>query len=216
MDHLIEKTNMQNIIKIIGYTFFIALVMFSCKDNKEEYHSVLEKIEAESKDYHGTTISSDLYISEIKSIEITEGEHTFLIPERKSKIKSYSCSECHAKSLKQLEDGRSGKKAHWDINLKHANEITMNCATCHNGDDMDNLKSLTDTAIDFNYSFKVCSQCHNKQFQDWKGGAHGKRLESWAPPRLSNTCVNCHNPHDPHFETRYPDRFNTEYENERK
>ena len=207
---------MRNTIKIILQTFFIALLFFSCKDDKHGYHSVLERIEAESKDYHGDSISSEPYISEIKSIEITEGEHTFLIPERKSQIKSYNCSECHTASLNELEDGRSGKKAHWDINLNHANEITMNCATCHNGDDMDNLKSLTDTPIDFNYSYQACSQCHSKQFKDWKGGAHGKRIASWAPPRLSNTCVNCHNPHDPHFETRYPDRFNTEYENERK
>ena len=207
---------MQTTLKLIGYIFTIALLMSSCKDHKDSYHNVIERIEVESENYHGISISSENYISEIKTIEITEGDHTFLIPERKSHIKSYNCTECHTKSLAELNEGRSGKKAHWDISIKHANENTMNCATCHNGNDMDNLKSLTDTTIDFNNSYLVCSQCHSKQFQDWKGGAHGKRLGGWAPPRLSNTCVNCHNPHDPHFESRYPDRFNTEYENERK
>ena len=216
MEHLKEEIKMRKTIKIIGYIFFIALIATSCNDYKDKYHSVQERIDAESKDYHGTPISSDAFINEVKTIEITEGDHTFLIPERKSQIKSYSCSECHTGSLKDLEDNRSGKKAHWDIKMKHANEKTMNCATCHNGEDMDNLKTLTDTKVDFNNSYLVCSQCHTKEFKDWKGGAHGKKIASWAPPRLSNTCVNCHNPHDPHFESRLPVRFNTEYENERK
>jgi len=207
---------MRNTIKIIGYSFIFTLIFFSCKDHKDDYHSVLDRIEVESKEYHGISISSDPFISEIKTIEFTDGEITFLIPERKGNIESFNCSECHTKSLQELEDGRSGKKAHWDISLKHADENTMNCATCHIDNDMDNLKSLTNNIIDFNNSYTLCSQCHTKEFQDWKGGAHGKQLESWAPPRLSNTCVNCHDPHDPHFETRFPDRFNTEYENERK
>ena len=81
---------------------------------------------------------------------------------------------------------------------------------------MNSLKSLTGEKIDFDRSYKLCSQCHQNEFKDWKGGAHGKRLESWASPRASMTCVNCHNPHSPHFETRWPSRFNTEKVKERK
>ena len=97
-------------IKLIGYTFFIASIVFSCKDHKDKYHSVQERIDVEGKEYHGTSISSDAYINEIRTIEITEGDHTFLIPDRKSQIKSFTCTECHTGSLKDLEDGRSGKK----------------------------------------------------------------------------------------------------------
>ena len=75
---------------------------------------------------------------------------------------------------------------------------------------MNNLNTLTGKSIDFNSSYKLCSQCHSSQFEDWKGGAHGKRIGGWAPPRASLTCVNCHNPHSPSFETRWPSRFNTE------
>ncbi|MCP4483317.1 MAG: cytochrome C [Flavobacteriaceae bacterium] len=203
-------------MKLIGISFLITLAVISCKHNEGDYHGIHERITKESENFKGTTISSDAYINEIKTIEITEGDHTFLIPERKSQIKSYACSDCHTVSLSELKDRKNIKKAHWDINLNHANEKIMNCATCHNGSAMDHLKSLTNTKIDFNKSYVVCSQCHTKQFKDWKGGAHGKRIASWAPPRLSNTCVNCHNPHDPHFETKFPDRFNTQYEKERK
>ena len=50
----------------------------------------------------------------------------------------------------------------------------------------------------------------------WTGGAHGKKLESWAKPRASMTCVNCHNPHSPSFKTKWPARFNTQKVKERK
>jgi len=36
-------------------------------------------------------------------IEITEGKHTFLIPDRKGKIKSYACTECHSKPLDKIK-----------------------------------------------------------------------------------------------------------------
>lgn len=190
-------------------------VLFSCKHREDEYHGVIEKINAEGKNYHGTSISSEKYIEEMETIEISEDGHTFLIPDRKGQIKSYACTECHSKPLDKMQS-KDLKKAHWDIKIAHANKNTMNCVTCHNPDNMNQLKSLTGNDIDFNNSYSLCSQCHTKQYEDWKGGAHGKRIGGWAPPRASLTCVNCHNPHKPHFESRWPSRFNTETELERK
>lgn len=200
--------------KII-YGFIFSIALFSCKHGEGEYHSVTDKIEAESKNYHGTSISSEQYLEEVETIEITEGGHTFLIPDRKGQIKSYACTECHSQPLDKMQS-KDVKKAHWDIKLAHANENTMNCVTCHNPNNMDNLKSLTGNAIDFNNSYNLCNQCHTKQFEDWKGGAHGKRIGGWAPPRASLTCVNCHNPHKPHFESKWPARFNTQTVKERE
>ncbi|WP_298533671.1 cytochrome c3 family protein [uncultured Algibacter sp.] len=191
------------------------VALFSCKHGEGEYHGVTERIEAESKNYHGTPISSEKYLEGLETIEISEDGHTFLIPDRKGQIKSYACTECHSKPLAQMQS-KDLKKAHWDIKLNHANSNTMNCVTCHNPDNMDELKSLTGNTIDFNNSYNLCSQCHTKQFEDWKGGAHGKRIGGWAPPRASMTCVNCHNPHKPHFESRWPARFNTEKVKERE
>lgn len=115
-----------------------------------------------------------------------------------------------------MQSADASKKAHWDIDLVHANLNTMNCITCHDGESMDNLTTITGKKIDFNKSHQLCSQCHTKEFEDWKGGAHGKLLESWAPPRASMTCVNCHNPHNPGFETKWPARFNTQKIQERQ
>ncbi len=199
--------NRKNYIYILGCTCLF--ILFSCKHGEGEYHSLHDKIEGESKNYHGTTMSSEPFIGGIKTIEITDGEHIFLIPERKSQIKSFACIECHTKPVDELKS-KDAKKAHWDITLAHADSKTMNCITCHNGNDMNNLNTITGTNVDFNSSYKLCSQCHSTQFEDWKGGAHGKRIGGWAPPRASFTCVNCHNPHSPSFETRWPSRFNTE------
>jgi len=201
--------NTYNIIYSLIGVFLFTGIFYSCKHKEDEYHSVTDKIEAESKNYHGISLSSEAYIGDLKTIEITESDHTFLIPERKSQIKSYACTECHTKSLSQMQS-KNLKKAHWNISLDHANENTMNCTTCHDGKNMDNLISITGKSIDYNNSYNLCNQCHTKQFEDWKGGAHGKRIGGWAPPRASMTCVNCHDPHKPHFESRWPAVYNTQ------
>ncbi|BDD09522.1 hypothetical protein FUAX_19540 [Fulvitalea axinellae] len=209
-------------LKIFVPVALFALTLFSC-GHHDDHGGVLRKIEAGSKDYKGVSVSSEKHLGDTKMIQITEGDQTFLIPERKSQIRSYACTECHTKPIAELHKigkakGKNGeaKNAHWDISLKHADANTMNCATCHDGQDMNQLKSLTGKKIDFNKSYRACAQCHTKQFQDWKGGAHGKRIGGWAPPRASKTCVNCHNPHKPHFESRWPARFNTQKVKERK
>ncbi len=201
---------------VLPFLLVAGLLLVSCKHKESEYHSLNEKIEAESKHYNGISISSEELLEGLATVEVTLDPHNFLIPERKSKMKSFACTECHSKPVADLKNTSEGKRAHWDIELNHADANTMNCATCHDGNDMDNLKSLTGNSIDFNHSYLQCSQCHDKQFEDWKGGAHGKKLEGWAPPRASMTCVNCHNPHDPSFETRWPARFNTQMLKERE
>jgi len=205
------------IIKKVMLGTFICLFVISCKHNEKKYHNVMEKIEGESVNYKAPSVSSSMINAEIKTVLVEEGETAFLIPERKSQISSYNCVECHTEPLRVLKQKQADKKAaHWDIKLNHANPETMNCTTCHTSNDMGNLHSLTSSTIDFNYSHKLCSQCHQKEFKDWKGGAHGKQLGGWSPPRLSNTCVNCHNPHTPQFEKRWPARFNTEKVKERQ
>ena len=204
---------MKNKTLIYYFLILLGVSLFSCKE-EGEYHSIIDKIEGEQKPYHGSLTSEGL-LAGSELIKITEGEHTFLIPERKGQIKSFACIECHSKPVAQMKN-LDGQKAHWDIKLNHATSETMNCATCHNGEDMNNLNTLTSQNVDFNLSYKLCAQCHSGQFEDWKGGTHGKKVAGWAPPRASMTCVNCHNPHNPGFETRWPVQFNTQKVIERK
>ncbi|MET7030534.1 cytochrome c3 family protein [Sediminicola luteus] len=198
---------MRNRKLIYYFLILLAVSFFSCKE-EVEYHSITDKIEAEQKPYHGTLTSEEL-LADTELIKITEGEHIFFIPERKGQIKSFACIECHSKPVAKMK-GQEGQKAHWNIKLNHATTETINCATCHNGNDMNNLNTLTGQNVDFNLSYKLCAQCHFSQFEDWKGGAHGKKVAGWAPPRASMTCVNCHNPHSPAYEKRWPVQFNTQ------
>lgn len=208
--------NKKDVIKYIIAIFLLVFGFSSCKNHDNEYHSLMDKIEAESLDTDNNSFNIEKKDVEIETIEITERKHRFLIPERKSQIESYTCTECHTKPLDQLKNKGDSKNAHWDIKLKHADETIMNCISCHNTKDMNTLKSLTGNPIDFNYSYKQCNQCHSNQFKDWTGGAHGKNIGGWTSPRISMTCVNCHNPHQPQIQSKWPARFNTKIELQRK
>ncbi|WP_460190144.1 multiheme c-type cytochrome [Urechidicola sp. KH5] len=202
-------------IAILGLS--LLTVLSSCKKNHgdHDYHSVIDKFKHEGENYHGVDLSSDSFYAEYDLMQVSENGQVFYIPERKSKIKSFECTECHIKPLNQMKMGE-GQKAHWDIEIVHANAQTMNCTTCHNGENLNELQTFTGSKVDFNNSYNVCSQCHNQQYKDWTGGAHGKSMGSWAPPRASFTCVNCHNPHNPSFESKWPARFNTQMLKERE
>lgn len=208
--------NKNNLMKYIILASLMVFSFTSCKDHENEYHNLIDKIEAKSLKSDHNSQNVENKDVDIETIEITERKHRFLIPERKNQMKSYACTECHSIPLDQLENKEDSKNAHWDIKLKHAEENIMNCAGCHNASDMNTLKSLTGKPIDFNYSYKQCSQCHSKEFKDWTGGAHGKNLGGWTSPRIAMTCVNCHNPHQPHIASKWPARFNTQKELQRK
>lgn len=120
---------------------------------------------------------------------------------RKDAIVKYPCSSCHAAPLTASE---TRSDAHWDIELNHADAEVMSCTTCHTADNLDTLHTLTDKPVDFDNSYTVCAQCHNMQVADWAGGAHGKRVGGWTPPRVVENCITCHNPHDPAWDTRWP------------
>ncbi len=202
---------------VITITVVVCLFVMSCKHTKEhEYHTIKDKIEDLSKNYKKVPITSDKYNEMINKVEVVENLRQFYIPDRKSQMQSFNCSECHTQSLKSLQNEEVGKKAHWNIKLIHADTNTMNCLTCHAENDLNSLHSLTNIPIDLNYSHKLCAQCHQREFKDWSGGSHGKQLGGWAPPRVSQTCVGCHNPHQPQYEKRWPVRFNTQKVKERQ
>jgi hypothetical protein len=129
----------------------------------------------------------------------------FSVAERTAAMEKFPCLKCHNKPMEQLRRAQTGKKAaHWEVKLEHAQESTMNCATCHLNEDLDSLATLNRTKVGMNHAYQVCAQCHSRQAADWAGGAHGKRLGGWAPPRVVESCAGCHNPHKPKLEPRLP------------
>ncbi len=192
-------------MKILIYSFIFTTLLFSCSEGHHE--SNIHKVQK-----HNTPInykmSSENFIIEdsLSLVKAKISNHDVLIRNRKSKITSFECSKCHSEPLENIASKQIGKKnSHWNIELNHTDIMT--CSSCHDTkDNLDNLKDINGAKIDFNHSYKLCSQCHSSQFEDWKGGAHGKRLSAWVPPRVSYTCVECHNPHDPKFKERLPSR----------
>ncbi|MCG8473930.1 MAG: hypothetical protein MI784_00370 [Cytophagales bacterium] len=192
------------------------LVIITCSHDKhsneaqqEHEPSLIDKIKTAGKTSPEVEVSVNPYKLGIQTIKIKQGGREFLVPKRIEHLINYPCASCHTVPLSQLALSNTDKKrAHWNIKLKHASADVMNCQTCHAPGNLNVLHSLTGKEISYDESFKNCQQCHSLQFKDWLGGSHGKRLGGWAPPVIKQTCVNCHDPHDPSFKPRWPARYN--------
>lgn len=200
---------------------FISLALFCIRctsehavSHKNDRHaSFIEKIRIHDLPEHDQEHAireqdSTLFLTVAASIP---GIEDFYTEKRMQSITSFPCSNCHNQPLKAMQTSLVSRqpKAHWNIELNHADESAMNCTTCHGGENMNSLTSLTGKEIHIDESFRLCGQCHSTQFKDWQGGAHGKQLYGWKPPRVIKTCVGCHNPHQPAFPKRFPARLNT-------
>jgi len=137
---------------------------------------------------------------------LSEGVPDFLILERTSQLKKGPCAGCHTKPLAELVRTRPAHEplAHWSVRLEHAAEAVMACATCHSSSNQGQLRLLGGATVSIDHAYQVCAQCHSTQAADWVGGAHGKRVGGWAPPRVSYSCTECHNPHKPALAPRWP------------
>ena len=143
-------------------------------------------------------------VKEIEQLERSD----FHVTARTNKIGQFPCSSCHGTAQLERAPGEiDHRSAHMDIQLDHAGESTMSCQLCHNYADMQNLMLLNKEPLDFNHSYQLCIQCHFRQGKDWAGGAHGKRLAGWQGKRVVMNCTDCHNPHSPAFEKRWPHQF---------
>ncbi|MEO9806014.1 MAG: hypothetical protein ABJF04_22335 [Reichenbachiella sp.] len=202
-------------VKLV-FCISIVLTATSCWHEDGAIHhvghqTINEQLNARSVDSIQYAISSEEYLKDLDKVKVDGIHGEVYIPNRSNHLNSFPCSSCHTKPLNELGNlnSENSKKAHWNIKLQHAEAEVMNCITCHNDSNLDQLRSLTGREINVNHSYKLCSQCHATQHKEWQGGAHGKRLGGWAPPRIINSCVNCHNPHSPAFESRWPARLNT-------
>jgi hypothetical protein len=162
--------------------------------------------QAEGGAEHGVTSLPHLGGEALVKTEGHANAADFFVQSRAGKISKSPCQQCHNVPLARMRhDGKDGKaSAHWSIQLKHAGEEVMNCRTCHLEGDVNQLRTLTNQPVPMDHGYKVCAQCHSQQAADWAGGSHGKRAGGWAPPRVVKSCVECHNPHQPAWDERWP------------
>ena len=168
-----------------------ALLLLLTGCGHSESPSLLHKVRLASE-------TTSLTLAQDNKPKVQAAGRDFLIHSREATLEKFPCQRCHKLPL----EGKP--KAHWNLKLQHAADAVMNCATCHDPANLNQLKTLTNKPVSFDQSAQLCAQCHSKQASDWAGGAHGKRLIGWAPPRVSKTCVECHNPHQPQWDKRQP------------
>lgn len=112
-----------------------------------------------------------------------------------------SCGSCHATSAPR-RDTRSSVELdefHQGLVYQHGN---LTCLSCHDATNYDQLRLADGRGVPFPDAMALCSQCHGPQFRDYSRGSHGGMTGFWdlsRGPRLRNHCVDCHDPHAPHF-----------------
>lgn len=124
------------------------------------------------------------------------------------------CATCHANRNPDHGNRTSEdlKEFHQSILVAHGN---LNCLSCHNESNYDQLKLADGTAVEYPDVMQLCAQCHGPQMTDYLHGAHGGMAGYWdlsRGPRVRNNCVDCHHPHQPAFPSMQPafkpfDRF---------
>lgn len=179
------------------------------KDEAPAHEPLIERIARFAAHEPSGGVSSEKHLAGAKRVLAKgfEGAPAFYVAARLESLRRFPCRECHAAPPERLKaQTRNEKKAHWEIELRHAAAEIMNCATCHAGGNTEFLKMLNGQPVGFNHAYQMCAQCHASQVKDWAGGAHGKRLGGWAPPRVVVNCAACHDPHQPTLEKRWPSR----------
>jgi hypothetical protein len=180
-------------------------LLAGCREDKEAA-SVLHIADRAQASNPNAGLSVERFLEGAPRVEASgyPDRAIFFVAARTAAIRKYPCSQCHTVPLTGMRGDTAAKRAHWDVSLEHAPATVMTCTTCHAASDLDTLASLGGTPVPFDRSDRVCAQCHAGQASDWAGGAHGKRLGGWAPPRVVLGCPACHDPHRPAWETRWP------------
>jgi hypothetical protein len=133
------------------------------------------------------------------------GTKDFPIAMREVPLERYPCSSCHIPGGTVLNPERI-PDAHQNVQPVHPAETGAQCSTCHGARDMDRLVLGSGETAGFDHAYRLCAQCHFAQVDAWAGGAHGKRLDTWAGRRVVLGCADCHDPHRPAVEVRIPFR----------
>ena len=183
-----------------------ALLLAACQDEPARV-PVLRITERAQAPNTNAGLSTEDFLAGAARVEVQgyPDRPRFSVLARTPAIEKFPCATCHTVPLEKMRGpAGSPRRAHWGVALKHAPPAVMSCATCHTPDDPDKLHTLGGSQVGLDHSYQVCAQCHSRQATDWASGAHGKRAGGWAPPRVVFACAQCHNPHQPRWDTRWP------------
>lgn len=115
----------------------------------------------------------------------------------------FPCSSCHAEM--QTVFRKRELTFHQEIKIQMHGEERRWCLDCHDANDRDKLILHGGEKVEFKGSYRLCGQCHENIFRDWKAGIHGKRTGRWDGQKQYFLCTSCHNPHSPRFKPLVPE-----------
>jgi len=131
----------------------------------------------------------------------------------KADLSDFDCYGCHEKGKApplRFDDKQKLiiPDEHKDIVMGHGSHGRNNiCFNCHNENNLELLQARDGHDIKFADSPQLCGSCHGPTYRDWEAGAHGRTSGYWdrsKGPIERKLCVNCHDPHSPHFPGRKP------------
>lgn len=114
-----------------------------------------------------------------------------------------NCHICHAfwVPIPTTNQTSNPRFAHANITLNHGSNDR--CYNCHQIDDRNKYVANDGSDIMTETPEKLCERCHGLIYQDWLAGTHGKWTGRWDSSqwyeRITYTCTECHDPHDPAF-----------------
>lgn len=160
--------------------------------------------------------------------EPVDPEYYSALPVRKATLQpvlvkdgvKYRCNDCH-QGLEITDVQKSFFSAHRDIDLNHG--VNQSCRSCHSAENKDYLVDINKKHVEFKDNPSSCMTCHGPIYRDWEKGVHGKMNVYWDKSKRTDfetlTCVACHDPHQPKFESMKPSpppyRYNFEDEKQR-
>jgi len=126
-----------------------------------------------------------------------------------------ACVTCHGmftEPIKMPEGVEDLGGPHVGLRFDHG---AQRCANCHAPDRVDQLRLADGRVIAPPQAALLCRQCHGAQARDYDHGAHGGMRGHWNQVRGGrerNSCVSCHDPHEPGYPQYVPapppnDRF---------
>jgi hypothetical protein len=184
----------------------LALLLAGCREEATDT-KVLRITDRARAENPNAGLSSERFLAGAARVEVSgyPERPRFFALARTPAIEKYPCSTCHTVPLERMRGAPgSPRRAHWEVSLDHAPAAVMTCATCHPTEALDALRTLQGVRVGFDHGYQVCAQCHARPAADWAAGAHGKRAGGWAPPRVVLACAECHNPHQPRWDIRWP------------
>jgi hypothetical protein len=112
-----------------------------------------------------------------------------------------ACATCHAlRPPGPLPTSPTELRTfHQGLAFQHGNLV---CGSCHLAGRVDVVHLAQGTEIPMLEAMQLCQQCHGPQARDYRHGAHGGMTGRWdrtKGARVRNNCVECHDPHAPHY-----------------